>query len=71
MVSVLGNENLDNAVRSAAERSGTPVGKLLLPLRWALTGVDAGAALGDTLRLLGKEEAVARVEAVLAKAATK
>jgi glutamyl-tRNA synthetase len=56
-----------DAVRRAAELSGTPVGRLLLPLRWALTGLDAGAALGDTLRLLGKEEALARVAAVVAR----
>ena len=53
------------AVRRAAEETGTPMPRLLLPLRWALTGVDAGASMGDSLRLLGREEAVARVEAVL------
>lgn len=58
-------EGAMDALRSAAARYGAPMARLLLPLRWALTGVDAGAGMGDTLRLLGKEEAAARVRAVL------
>jgi hypothetical protein len=32
----------------------------------ALTGADAGASLGDVLRLLGRDEAAARVAVALA-----
>ncbi len=49
------------AVKAAAKAVGLPPGKLMLPLRWALTGLDAGAALGDTLGLLGGQECLARL----------
>ncbi len=53
------------AVKAAAKRAGLPAGKLMLPLRWALTGLDAGTAFSDTLGLLGGAECCARLKVSL------
>ena len=52
-------------VKAAATAAALPPSKLMLPLRWALTGLDAGASLTDTLHLLGREEAISRLAAAL------
>jgi hypothetical protein len=51
-------------VKAAAKAAGVAPGKLMLPVRWAVTGLDAGAAFADTLGLLGAEECVARLRVV-------
>ena len=48
------------AVKSAAKAQGVPPGRLMLPLRFVLTGLDVGASLTDTMRLLGRQACVAR-----------
>lgn len=49
--------------KAVRERTGAKGKALFLPLRKALTGVEAGPELGPWLQLLGKERAVARLEA--------
>jgi hypothetical protein len=53
------------ALKLAAKEAKVPPGRAMLALRWALTGLDAGAALADTVHLLGLRECNARVLAVL------
>lgn len=53
------------SAKSAAKSAGTPAGRLLLPLRLLLTGLDVGAGIGDSVRLLGRDECVARLQAAV------
>ena len=53
------------AVKAAAAAAGIPPGRLMLPVRWALTDMDAGAAFADTLGLLGQRECTARLRLAL------
>lgn len=55
-------------VKAAARAHGLAPGKLMLPLRLAVTGLDVGAALSDSLRLLGREACTARVRGLAAAA---
>jgi hypothetical protein len=50
------------ACKAAAAATGLPPGFFLMALRYLLTGIEVGAGLSDTLRLLGREEARARVD---------
>jgi glutamyl-tRNA synthetase len=58
------------ALRKAAESEGVSAGKLIHPIRLALTGTTVGAPLFDVVELLGKDAALRRlrrfVEAVKA-----
>ena len=51
-----------DAIKAAALAAEMPPGRLMLPVRWALTGLDVGASLSDTLRFLGREEAIVRLD---------
>lgn len=57
---------LDKAVRAVAEESGLGLGKVAQPLRAALTGRTTSPGIFDVLRLLGREEALARLRDVTA-----
>lgn len=61
-------EGAVEAVKSACKSTGVPAGKVMLPLRLAVTGLDAGAGMADTLRLLGRDTAIARLQWVLQQA---
>jgi glutamyl-tRNA synthetase len=52
---------LESALRDAAERAGTGLGKLVHPLRLALVGSSASPGIGDVLALLGRSEAELRI----------
>ncbi|KAA0146091.1 hypothetical protein FNF29_08258 [Cafeteria roenbergensis] len=52
-----------------AKRKKLPASRLMLPLRWALTGQSVGPALGDVVGLLGREACLARLRAALQAAA--
>jgi glutamyl/glutaminyl-tRNA synthetase len=56
---------LEAALRSLAEESGAAAGKLIHPVRLALTGTMVGAPLFDVLELLGKETALRRMKKFL------
>jgi glutamyl-tRNA synthetase len=52
---------LENALRESAAELGISAGKLIHPVRLALTGVTVGAPLFDVVALLGKETALRRL----------
>jgi glutamyl-tRNA synthetase len=56
--------SIDAALRSYAEASGRKLGQVAQPLRAALTGSTASPGIDVTLAALGKDEALARLQAV-------
>ena len=56
----------EELVKSFAEKEGLKLGELLMPLRVAVTGERVSPPLFGSLRLLGSEEALARVDKALA-----
>ena len=56
---------LETALRETAESLGVSAGKLIHPVRLALTGITVGAPLFDVMALLGKETAVRRLRRFL------
>jgi len=52
---------LETALRETAEALGVSAGKLIHPVRLALTGTTVGAPLFDVVALLGKETALRRL----------
>jgi glutamyl-tRNA synthetase len=63
---VWSTEALETELRRVAEAAGVGAGKLMQPLRVALTGSDASPGIGDVLMLLGKPRSLARIDAALA-----
>jgi glutamyl/glutaminyl-tRNA synthetase len=55
-------ETLESAIRDYAERNGLSLGKVAQPLRVALSGRETSPGIFETLSLLGKETALARVD---------
>ncbi len=55
-------ETLDEAVRKVAEDAGLGLGKVAQPLRAALTGSTTSPGIFDVLFLLGKDEALKRLQ---------
>jgi glutamyl-tRNA synthetase len=58
-------ESIDAALRDFAATTGLKLGQVAQPLRAALTGSTASPGIDATLAALGKEETLARLEAVL------
>jgi glutamyl-tRNA synthetase len=56
--------SIDAALREFAATSGRKLGQVAQPLRAALTGSTASPGIDATLAALGKEEALARLQAV-------
>ena len=56
----------EEALRETAEAEQIPAGKLIHPVRLALTGVTVGAPLFDVVELLGRETALRRLEKFVA-----
>jgi glutamyl-tRNA synthetase len=54
---------IDSALRTFAERSGLKLGQVAQPLRAALTGTTVSPGIDATLAALGRQEALARIEA--------
>jgi glutamyl-tRNA synthetase len=52
-------------VKAKAEAAGVKLGDLLMPLRVALTGARVSPPLFGSLRILGAERALARIDAAL------
>jgi glutamyl-tRNA synthetase len=59
------DEDAENAVKSFAEKEGLKLGDLMMPLRVAITGARVSPPLFGSLRLLGSDEALARVDEAL------
>jgi glutamyl-tRNA synthetase len=60
------HDALDAAVRQVAETLGLGLGKVAQPLRAALTGRTTSPGIFDVLTLLGREEALGRLDDVIA-----
>lgn len=58
-------EAIEAAVKAFCEAQGLGMGKLAQPLRVAITGSNVSPGLGETLALVGKESAAARIERCL------
>ena len=57
---------MEPALRTLAEREGVGPGALMQPLRVAVLGVAASPGMFDVLALLGRDRALARIDAALA-----
>jgi glutamyl-tRNA synthetase len=64
-------ETLEATTKALAERLGLGLGKLAQPMRAALTGTTTSPGIFDVLVLLGRDEALARIDAHAAPAAAK
>ncbi|GAA4806844.1 glutamate--tRNA ligase [Streptomyces ziwulingensis] len=60
-------ESLKEAVLAAGEAHGLKLGKAQAPVRVAVTGRTVGLPLFESLEILGKEKALARIDAALAR----
>jgi len=58
---------LEQAFRDLATQKGLGLGKVAQPVRVAVTGTTVSPPLFETLVLLGREEALARIDAALAR----
>ena len=59
------DEEAENIIKTFAEKEGLKLGDLMMPLRVAITGERVSPPLFGSLRLLGSEKAIARVERAL------
>lgn len=55
-------EDFENALKKTAEETGAGAGKLIHPVRLAVSGVGGGPGLYDILFILGKQESIARMK---------
>jgi glutamyl-tRNA synthetase len=53
---------IEGVVRSYAEGKGISAGKLIHPLRLAVSGVGMGPGLFELLEVIGKDEVISRLE---------
>jgi glutamyl-tRNA synthetase len=60
-----GDEEAESVVKAFAEKEGLKLGDLMMPLRVAVTGARVSPPLFGSLRLLGAEKALARVDLAL------
>jgi glutamyl-tRNA synthetase len=60
---------LERLFHDAAESRGLGLGKVAQPVRVALTGGTASPGIYDVIAILGREEALRRLDAALAIAA--
>ena len=56
---------LEAAVRALAEKLGLGAGKIIQPLRVAVTGTDASPGMWDVLMLLGRDRSLRRIDDAL------
>jgi len=56
---------LEKLIRGLAEERGESAGKLIHPLRAALSGLSSGPGLFEMMELLGKERCIKRIEAAI------
>lgn len=58
-------ETLEAAIRGLAEERQTGLGKMIQPLRVALTGTQVSPGIFETMEILGRETTLARIEKAL------
>jgi glutamyl-tRNA synthetase len=59
------DEDAEAIIKAAAEKAGVKLGDLLMPLRVAITGARVSPPLFGSLRILGAERSLARVDRAL------
>ncbi len=57
--------SIDLLLKGLSETAGVGMGKVAQPIRVAVTGSTVSPPIGETLELLGKDEALARIDAAL------
>ena len=62
-------EAIAEALKATAEAQGIGMGKIAQPMRVAITGTQVSPDIGWTVYLCGRDEALARIDAALAKIA--
>ena len=60
-------EDFENVLRQTAENLGTGTGKLIHPLRLAVSGVGGGPGVFDILYIIGKEKTINRLNKAIEK----
>ena len=60
-------EAIHGALQATAEALGVGLGKIAQPLRVAITGTQVSPDISHTVYLAGQDEALARIDAALAK----
>jgi len=63
-------EALEAALQAVLERSGVKAGKLYQPIRVAVAGTTVSPGIFETLRLLGRDESLRRIDDVLNRMST-
>jgi glutamyl-tRNA synthetase len=58
---------LDTIIKTVSERASVGMGKVAQPIRVAITGNTVSPGIGETLLLMGKDEALRRLDAALAR----
>jgi glutamyl-tRNA synthetase len=61
------DEEAETLVKAKAEKEAVKPGDLMMPLRVAVTGARVSPPLFGSLRLLGAEKCLARIDRALAK----
>ena len=61
---------LEQTLRALAEEAGVAAGKVIHPVRFAVSGRDATPGLFEVLELLGRERTLARMRRFLDRAST-
>jgi len=61
------DEEAENLIKAFAEKENLKLGDLMMPLRVAITGTRVSPPLFGSLRLLGAEKALARIDRALEK----
>jgi glutamyl-tRNA synthetase len=64
------DEEAENFIKEQAEKNGVKLGDLMMPLRVAITGKRVSPPLFGSLRILGAERSLARVQRALASLET-
>ena len=60
-------EDFETALKATAEELNTSPGNVIHPLRLATTGVGGGPGIYDIVYIIGKEETIKRISAIIEK----
>ena len=60
-------EPVEALLKSIGEKRGLKMGKVAQPLRVAVTGTDQSPPMHETLAVVGRERALSRIDAALAR----
>ena len=66
-INIFSQENIHDALQRYSEEKGFGMGQIMIPLRIAMVGGASGPDLQVIIEMLGKEEAIYRIEKILGK----